>query len=413
MGVTKQTNRKGSASQKKKRKVIKPKKYEITPPKTIQIKLDAKRKRDWSKSLRNRSELTKRGEATALGIHLVKNKLKTINTDLKQELLRKSPPLGFGELNEDFNRGEEILDCLGQLRELINGLSFHLDLDFDDVTKLPTYVPVTRKLGLFNLDSSDYHDLLNGSNKKVGQIGLVGLVNRYSSAVFSDHHGLVMHAKIDGCPDLNIYYQSLDATNNFSGGTSVRSSGSMLPFTSFSSDLRGAVGFSEQAAKLMITRQDINVVILAEVGLEDAKRLMPQRLFGGEWSYKTNKSKGSSGVNDITMMYDPKLESSYGFEVETSDIGNMATITSKNGCILAGCHILNKKANNKAVGECLQESKLSALFGDTNMSTIAKSSMKFGFQTIESNNSLTDSLSFSFSNSASDKMFDKLLVRTK
>lgn len=47
------------------------------------------------------------------------------------------------------------------------------------------------------------------------------------------------------------------------------------------------------------------------------------------------------------------------------------------------------------------------------MSTQPSGSLKFGFKTIESNISLTDELSFSFSNSASDEMLDKLLVRKK
>lgn len=385
--------------------------------KIVKVRHDNPRKleREWKKRLRPRKKLIPRGTATAIGISVVKNKLRTINANLSAELRREQPPIGFGELGEELNRGEELLACLAELRELITSLSFHLDLD--DVTTLPTYVSVAPKLGAFELSSKDYRDLLNAKDKKVGTIGLVGLVNRYSSAVFSDHHGLVIHAKIDGKPDLNIYYQSLDATNSFSGGTSVRSESSLLPFTFPSNDLtgslRGAVGFSEQVSKLMITRPDINVVILAEVGMHDALRLMPKRSFGREWACLSNNSKKqNSGVNDITMLCDPNLVNSYKFDVGASDIGNMATITSDTGCVLAGCHILNKQANNKAVGAYLKKSKLSAVFGDTNISTRVSSSLAFGFETIESNRSLTDTLSFSFSNSASDKMFDKLLVRT-
>ncbi|WP_438020457.1 hypothetical protein WMF18_15885 [Sorangium sp. So ce315] len=55
--------------------------------------------------------------------------------------------------------------------------------------------------------------------------------------------------------------------------------------------------------------------------------------------------------------------------------------------------------------------KISALFGDTNMST-TDSSLGFAFDTVERHTSVTDSLEFGFSNSASNKMFDKLLVRT-
>ncbi|KFE59829.1 hypothetical protein DB31_6102 [Hyalangium minutum] len=58
----------------------------------------------------------------------------------------------------------------------------------------------------------------------------------------------------------------------------------------------------------------------------------------------------------------------------------------------------------------MEKEDVSAVFGDTNLSTKG-SSLSSGFKTIESNTSTTDALTFDFSNSASDTMFDKLLVR--
>ncbi|MCY1074564.1 hypothetical protein [Archangium lansingense] len=376
-------------------------------------------RKQWLKRLRSRDTLVKRGQATALGIQLVKNQLRTVNASLKKQLLTKSPPIGFGTLTNQPSREDELLDCLYELREMIATLQFHLDMD--DVTTLPTAIPVTRSLEQFSFDqtSDGYHSLLSPKDKKVGQIKLVGLVNRYSSAVFSDHHGLLIHAQVDGKPDLYIYYQSLDATSQFSGSTSVRTMGGMLPFTGpldHGTSLRGAVGFAEQLFKLMASQPNINVIILAEAGLEEANQLIQQSI-DPNWIRKTNNAKGESGVNDITMIYEPSLASDYSFSVEKTDLGNAAKIVCDSGtsseCTLLGCHILNKMAKNKSVGDFLKEDKVSALFGDTNMGTLSSSSLSFGFKTIESHNSVTDSLTFNFSNSASNKMFDKLLVRKR
>jgi hypothetical protein len=379
----------------------------------LKIKFDPKKRAEYLLKLRPRTSLKKRGQATAIGIHLVRERLRTLNADLADQLLADSPPFGFGTLSAPLDRASELLDCLYELREMIVTLQFHLDMD--NVTKLPIYVPINRasSLGNFGQTQDEYQDLLGTDNKQVGEIALVGLVNRFSSAVFSDHHGLFLHARIHGQPDLNIYYHSLDATHNFSGGTTIRSKGGMLPFTGpnrHDTSLRGAVGFSQQLGKLMLAQPKINVIILAEVGQESAKKLI-QGSAASNWKLLGTKAKLK--VNDITMIYDPSLTYNYSFSVEDLAIGNAAKIVSKKdtGCILLGCHILNKMATNQKVGTFMEDHGISALFGDTNISTTG-SSLKFGFKTIESNTSLTDSLSFDFSNSASDTMFDKLLVRT-
>ncbi|WP_437785664.1 hypothetical protein [Sorangium sp. So ce1097] len=372
---------------------------------------------NWPDRLRPRDSLIRRGQATALGIQLVKNKLRTINADLREQLLARTPPVGFGTPSELPSREDELLDCLYELREMIVTLQFHLGID--DLTELPSHVPITRSPEQSSSvgTTSDHHTLLNGDNATAGKIALVGLVNRYSSAVFSDHHGLLIHAQIDGKPDLKIYYQSLDATSQFSGSTAVRSMGSMLPFTGQSShgtSLRGAVGFTEQFIRLKSSNPEINVIILAEVGLQDARQLLEGNI-GSGWEGRTNNLKDASGVNDITMLYKSDLKLRYSFDVKTSDLGNAAWISCDQGqatCTLLGCHILNSKAKNKTVGDFMKTHKISALFGDTNMSTTG-SSLGHGFNTVESHNSVTDSLEFGFSNSASNKMFDKLLVRTR
>jgi hypothetical protein len=81
--------------------------------------------------------------------------------------------------------------------------------------------------------------------------------------------------------------------------------------------------------------------------------------------------------------------------------------------LIVGSHILNKKANNKTVGKFMKAEGIGAIFGDTNISTKASGSLGKGFRTVESTTSVTDFLTLTSSNSAGDKMFDKLLVRTK
>lgn len=61
----------------------------------------------------------------------------------------------------------------------------------------------------------------------------------------------------------------------------------------------------------------------------------------------------------------------------------------------------------------MEDKGIGAVFGDTNMSTKASSSLRHGFRTVESTQSVTDSWTLTSSNSASDKMFDNLLVRTR
>ncbi|NNC07678.1 hypothetical protein HJC10_33150 [Corallococcus exiguus] len=375
-------------------------------------------RQEWIKRLRSRDTLVKRGQATALGIQLVKSQLRTLNAGLREQLLTKSPPTGFGTVTDEPSRDDELLDCLYELREMIVTMQFHLDLD--DVRQLPITFPVTRTYAEWTFEQSPdgYHSLLSKKDTKVGEVALSGLVNRFSSAVFSDHHGLLIHAKVNGKPDLKIYYQSLDATSQFSGSTAVRSSGGMLPFTepirSFS--LRNAVGFTEQLAKLVINEPGINVIILAETGLQETNRLIAQSV-DSSWLRHTNNTNKESGINDITLIHDPSLSAHYAFSVGKTDLGNAAKIVSGSGtdseCTLLGCHILNSQANNKSVGAFLKKGKVAALFGDTNMSTKSSGSLEHGFTTIESNSSVTDSLEFDFSNSASNKMFDKLLVRKR
>lgn len=380
------------------------------------FKPNPKKRGEYLLKLRPRDSLRQRGQATALGIHLVKEQLRTLNADLADQLLSGAPPFGFGTLSEPLERAPELLDCLYELREMIVTLQFHLGID--DVTKLPSYVPIYRKSSLkgFGQATYDYHDLLGKDGQKAGKIALVGLVNRFSSAVFSDHHGLLLQAQMHGQPELHIYYHSLDATHNFVGGTAIRSTGGLLPFTGpirHDTSQRGAVGFSQQLAKLMVAQPKINVIILAEVGVEGAQKLI-RGSAASNW--KILGSTASRKENDITLIYDPSLTFRYSFSVKELDIGHAARIISKKGtdseCTLLGCHILNKMAHNKQVGGFLKDNKIGALFGDTNISTKG-SSLSFGFETVESNTSLTDSLTFDFSNSASDSMFDKLLVRTK
>ncbi|KFE64845.1 hypothetical protein DB31_1863 [Hyalangium minutum] len=352
---------------------------------------------------------------------MVKEKLRVLNADLADQLLAQSPPFGFGTLSAPLNRDAELRDCLYELREMITTLQFHLGLD--DKAKLPNFRPTFVQPEPSDKDEQDedeqdedeYYDLLGKDNEVVGTIALVGLVNRFSSGVFSDHHGLILNAQIEGLPDLNIYYHSLDATHNFSGGTVIRSNGGMLPFTSPNShdtSLRGAVGFSQQLFKLMLTH-DINVIILAEVGQEGAKELLKG---SKAFTWPLLSKKGTQASNSITMAYLPSLSPDYSFSVESPSIGNAAQIvfgkgTDSEGKLL-GCHILNSMADNSKVGTFMKKSAVSAVFGDTNISTKG-SSLSSGFKTIESNTSTTDSLTFDFSNSASDKMFDKLLVRVK
>jgi hypothetical protein len=379
-------------------------------------KLDPKKRAEYLAKLRPRDSLKKRGQATALGLHLVRQKLRTLNAGLADQLLANSPPFGFGSIPNPQDRASELLGCLYELREMIVTLKFHLDID--DVTELPSYVPFQQTSGLTDLDETthDYHDLLAKDGQKAGEIALVGLVNRFSSAVFSDHHGLLLHAQMHGKPDLHIYYHSLDATYNFVGGTAIRSMGGMLPYTGpnrHDTSQRGAVGFSQQLGKLMIAQPKINVIILAETGAEGAQKLI-QGNVPSHWKILGTKAKRKE--NDITLIYDPTLAFWYSFSVQDLAIGHAAVVSSKPGtdseCTLLGCHILNKMANNTQVGKFLTDNKIAALFGDTNISTKG-SSLGFKFKTIESNTSLTDSLTFDFSNSASDSMFDKLLVRTQ
>lgn len=385
-------------------------------PPFVKFKPDPGSRAEWLKRLRPPT-IALRGQATALGISVVKDKLRVLNADLADQLLAQSPPFGFGTLSAPLNRAAELRDCLYELREMITTLQFHLGLD--DLTKLPTFRPTS----LLQPESSDEdedednetYELLGKDNKAAGTIALVGLVNRFSSGVFSDHHGLILKAQIDGLPDLNIYYHSLDATHNFSGGTVIRSNGGMLPFTSPNShdtSLRGAVGFSQQLFKLMLTH-DINVIILAEVGQEETKELLKG---SKAFTWPLLSKKGTQASNSIAMAYLPSLSPAYSFSVESPSIGNAAQIvfgkgTQSEGKLL-GCHILNSMADNSKVGTFMKTSAVSAVFGDTNISTKG-SSVPSGFKTIESHTSTTDSLTFDFSNSASDKMFDKLLVRVK
>lgn len=366
--------------------------------------------------LRDRNKLVARGSATAIGIRVVTDQLRTLNSTLRADLLSTQLPFGFGVVSKAMDRETELLDCLYQVREMISTLGFHLDLD--NFTELPTYVPIVA-----NPQSSSkspvYHDLLNNKGSPVGKISLVGLVNRYSSALFSDHHGLLISATITGKPDLNIYYHSLDATHNFIGGTSVRSS-SMLTFTGPSThgpSLRGVVGFSRQLVDLMRKQPSINVIVLAEIGGKDANALVNDILGTTGWTMKTNNAQNKSGVNDIVVFYKSSLISCYSFEVTALAIGNSAIISCDHGgsakCLLVGSHILNTQAKNKTVGSFMKEKGIGAIFGDTNISTKASSSLGSGFQTVESTTSVTDFLTLTSSNSAGDKMFDKLLVRTK
>ena len=128
----------------------------------------------------------------------------------------------------------------------------------------------------------------------------------------------------------------------------------------------------------------------------------------------TNENS-TSGTNDITVLYRKHLAESYDFSVNKLDIGNCGVISFTNSdnsvCRILGSHILNSKANNNVVGKFMAEHKVAAIFGDTNMSTKASSSLSHGFTTVESTQSVTDNCQFSFSNSAATKMFDKLLVR--
>lgn len=395
------------------------KKRKLGPTKSQTTLTDRQR---WLKRLRPRDTLVKRGQATALGIHLVASQLRTLNASLKEVLLLKGSPFGFGSLIKPKERESELLDCLFQVREMITTLGFHLDLE--DVTTLPTYVSVTKKRTTFDLTNSKhaYYPLLTRNNKKrteIGRIALVGLVNRFSSAIFSDHHGLLLHAQVRTKPDLHIYYHSLDATSQFSGSTTVRSKGTMLSHTgphSHQVSLRGVVGFTEQLQRLMLQFSKINVIVLAEIGLSDAKKLV-RPIIGKRWKTATNNSDKSSGANDITILCKPELSSSYSFWVKETAVGNAAGIVANEGtndeCVMLGCHILNSKAKNKIVGKFMREKGVAALFGDTNMSTKAQGSKKFGFETVENQMSVTESLMFDFSNSAANKMFDKLLVRTR
>ncbi|NOK36966.1 hypothetical protein HMI49_27550 [Corallococcus exercitus] len=375
-------------------------------------------RQEWLKRLRSRAALVKRGQATALGIQLVKNQLRTLNAGLKDQLLAKTPPTGFGTLTEQPSRDDELLDCLYELREMIVTLQFHLDMD--DVTTLPITIPVSRTYAewSFDQDSKGYYSLLSKKDQKVGEVALSGLVNRFSSAVFSDHHGLLIHARVNGKPDLKIYYQSLDATSQYSGSAAVRTSGGMLPYTGSISgaSLRNAVGFAEQLSKLVIAEPGINVIILAEAGLQEANQLIAQSI-DSSWIRHSNNTTKESGVNDITVIHAPSLAFNYTFSVENTGLGNAARIVCDPGtdseCTLLGCHILNSQAKNDKVGAFLKKGKVAALFGDTNMSTKSSSSLSHGFTTVEGSTSVTDSLTFDFSNSASNKMFDKLLVRKR
>jgi hypothetical protein len=369
--------------------------------------------KDWSKSLRDRDKLVKRGSATAIGIHVAKNQLRTINAGLRDQLVSDKMPLGFGTPTKSMDRESELLDCLHEVRELLVTLSFHLDVS--NFIKQPAYVPVVRDFDL-NLDSSGTtRNILSANDKIVGTIALLGLVNRYSSAVFSDHHGLLLRAEITGKLPLNIYYQSLDATQNFIGGTSVRSEGSLLTFTKgveSGGSLRGAVGFSEQFLQLMTKLPDINLIILAEVGAKDAKKLVDGVLSPSDWTIVTNNENGKSGVNDVTVFYKSKLSFNYAITVEELKIGNSAVILSDKGMdsesILVGSHILNSMAKVKSIAEFLQTYKCAAIFGDTNLDS---NSSKL-FDIVTSKNSVTDFFTLNSSNSANTTMFfDKLLVR--
>ncbi len=164
----------------------------------------------------------------------------------------------------------------------------------------------------------------------------------------------------------------------------------------------------------MSTQSGINVIVLAETGGQDAKQLVRGVLEPTGWMMKTNNVAKKSGVNDITLFYRSTLARSFDFQVSKLLIGNSAVISCETGraeCRLVGSHILNKKASNKVVGKFLESKGIGAIFGDTNMSTKASSSRSHGFRTIESTTSLTDFSTLTSSNSAGDKMFDKLLVR--
>lgn len=373
---------------------------------------------DWARRLRPREQLIQRGSATELGIHLVRNQLRTLNSNLRKLLLAQVAPSGFGDTTHfQLSREEELLACLYELREMTLSLGFHLDLD--DVTHLPIFVPVRPAIPFSHTDKNK-HTLLDAKGGECGTIALLGLVNRYASALFSDHHGLLLEARIGDREPLKIYYQSMDATKNFSGGTSIRSEGALLTHTRLAPthevSLRGGIGFTEQFLKIY-EQYPVNVIVLAEVGLQEAQSFFNSVLLGGgviqgHWSIQSNNNDKHSGVNDITILYRSELERSYSFKVQKTVLGNAALMSdSAETCTISGCHILNAKATNKDVGKYLMNDKVAALFGDTNISTKAASSLSSGFQTVESTNSLTDGLRFSFSNSAGDKLFDKLLVR--
>ena len=76
---------------------------------------------------------------------------------------------------------------------------------------------------------------------------------------------------------------------------------------------------------------------------------------------------------------------------------------------MLGCHILNDKARNEKVGNFFKSNKkVSCIFGDTNLSTKPERSDVYGFKTIEKGRSVTSSSMHIASNSATDKMYDKI-----
>lgn len=385
--------------------------------------------RDEKITLRPRDELSRRGEATALGIRLVADHLKTLNQKLKVLLKAEAPPVGYGVPMVETSWDESVYECLSQFRDLEKDLEFHLDME--KLTSRGEYTAEELSRRKSNqietikdvIRKSEVYDLLDGNNQAQGRISLAGLVNRYSSALFSDHHGLLLLAKMHEKSPLVIYSQSFDATSQFSGSTSVRSDGNMPIFTGANLhgySMRNAVGFSEQYLKLS-SGATINVHIFAEVGLKQAKALLMLSGLLDEkvnWTWlSSNEHDEKSGVNDITIVYNSSLASEYDFSIKKYLIGNAALVASsaRNGnseCKLLGCHILNSMATNQDVSKAMNDYGISALFGDTNISTQADKSLKVGFRTVESNISVTDGFHFKYSNSASDKMYDKLLIRT-
>lgn len=371
-------------------------------------------KKDWAPYLRDRKSLTARGKASAEGIYTVKNQLQTINSTLRQTLLSDSLSFGMGEFSSPLNWERQKQECLFQMRELLVTLNFHLDED--KLTRLPDYESSFSSFSPPNLPQNQYYPILDATNQTVGNIALCGLVERFSGAIFSDHHGLRLHAVLTRKPELNIYYHSLDATYNFMGGSSGRSSGGMLslsPTTMHPSySYRGVVGFQEQLLKVIHASQYLNVIVLAEISGKDVEQLVGNILNRPEWILKSTNPTGHSGANDITILYKKNLSDDYVFSTSIEDIGKCVSIkSSDNSFTLVASHILNKKAKNKDVSEFMHKYKVSAIFGDTNMSTEALSSKKFGFTTVESTSSILDSKRLLTSNSASTEMFDKLLVR--